>query len=135
MIIIIKAKKVENKFKLVNQIKLNKTMLNQTAIMMMRIKELHAQKAVTFGGFEYPRHVTVPVEKVALKKNEIGILFGKHSQAAESVLFFPGVVHAGWSGQLRVESVAMGQKFTIKKGDEVAHLLIFSQDENIKYEK
>jgi len=72
-------------------------------------------------------------EYIKLSKNEIGTLEGKQSHHIQGIFMQGGIINAGWEGILSIELLIQGE-VEIKKGDKVAHAIIFETDEEVKYE-
>lgn len=66
-----------------------------------------------------------------LKDNQVGILLGKKTHHEKGIFFQGGIINPGWEGTLTIELVIFGEA-QIKKGEEIAHALIFIDDKNMR---
>ena len=70
-------------------------------------------------------------EHLDLKPNEVGQLEGKRKHHHQGVFMQGGIINPGWSGNLMIEFLITGE-VDIKKGDKIAHAIIFEMDENVE---
>ena len=91
--------------------------------MKFRIVQLHSASDVLTHGSGFC--VTVQAqETLTLGTNEVGILLGKRTHHQQGAFFAGGILNPGWSGVPSIEMIVFG-RLEVKKGDEVAHALIF----------
>ena len=73
-------------------------------------------------------------EMLQLGKNEVGFLEGKRKHHQQGVFMQGGIINAGWGGHLTIEFLVTGE-ISINKGDEIAHAIILTADDDVIYER
>ena len=88
--------------------------------MKFEIVDLTADADISFYGY-----ISIKTQQyIEMGPKDVGVILGKHRHHIKGIFCYGGIINPNWSGYLTVELYST-IPVSIKKGEEVAHALIF----------